>query len=869
MSTSDWSRITDIFDQARQRPQAEREAFLRTACADEVTRAEVEAMLRTYDEEPDFLEFPADAAAAVQAVEQQAGQSAQGRRLGPYRIVREIGRGGMGVVYEAERDDEEFERRVAIKVLPAAWAASALAERFRFERRVLAGLDHPNIARLLDAGTTDDGVPYFVMEYVDGEPIDAWVRERGLTVRQRLAVLQQVCSAVAHAHENLVVHRDLKPANILMTADGVPKLLDFGIATLVSVESGTSAGLTRTGQSSFTPEYASPEQVRGERVTTTTDVYSLGVLAYRLLTGTPPYALQKADAQSDGTSALADASADRRPPGADWSVPSTALSPLEAARVICEVDPPPPSSVAPAADAGVLRGDLDTVVLKALRKQPRERYASVFALSADLAAWMDGRVISATPATVGYRVRKFVTRNRTGVVAAAAVLIALVGGGVATAWQARIARQERDKAENRFRQVRQFSRSLLFEVHETLRGLPGATEPRRLLLDRAVQFLDGLAVDAGDDDQLKLELAQGYRRLGQVQGSNVTENIGDTAGAVASLERAVRLVTEVLEHRPDSPEAFDVATGSLDDLAAALRDQGNLEAADQAFNRHQALVERLERSPAGASPGARASIAASYVNMGRFRSSRDDRDNARAFYDKAIGIYEALPPEHRDRDSVVSGHSVALKRAGALLLVDGRLDEGEQRYRKALALDEVLIARHPDNATYRYDMTFALSDLAFSARKRGDPATARTMWTRALAIRQEALDADPKNVRALQGVANLQGYLAGCARDLKQLDEQLRHRREALRMMDALIARVGSQAEEVSRRTWAQVYLAAALLDLAESRPAGERSALLDEADTVLRQAEPTVRDLAGRPGADPGLAPLFEEQRERLQGQR
>ena len=492
-------------------------------------------MLRTYDEDPDFLESPADAGLAVQALEQQVGQPTQGRRLGPYRLVREIGRGGMGIVYEAERDDAEFERRVAIKVLPAAWAAPALAERFRFERRVLAGLDHPNIARLLDAGTTDDGVPYFVMEYVDGKPIDVWCRERGLTVRQRVEMLLSVCGAVAHAHQHLVVHRDLKPANILITTDGVPKLLDFGIATLVSVDGGASAGLTRTGQSSFTPEYASPEQVRGERVTTATDVYSLGVLAYRLLSGRLPYALHTSHGQP--------------------------LPPMEAMRVICEVDPPAPGSVATAADATVLRGDLDTVVLKALRKNPRERYASVFALSADLAAWMDGQLVSATPATLGYRLRKFVARNRTGAVAAAAVVLALVGGGAATAWQARVARIERDKAENRFRQVRQFSRSLLFEVHETLRGLPGATEPRRLLLDRAVQFLDGLAADAGDDDQLKLELAQGYRRLGQVQGSNVSENIGDTAGAIVSLERAVRLITDVVEHRPDSPDAFDVATG--------------------------------------------------------------------------------------------------------------------------------------------------------------------------------------------------------------------------------------------------------------------------------------------------------------------
>jgi len=316
VSTGHWARVIELFHAARERPAAERDAFLREACAEASTRGEILAMLAAYDEDPGFLEEPADASAVAEAIESRIGDAAR-PRLGAYRIVREIGRGGMGVVYEAARDDAEFERRVAIKVLPAAWAAPSLAERFRFERQVLAGLDHPNIARLLDAGTTEDGAPYFVMEYVDGDPIDVWCRDKALTIRQRVEVLREVCGAVAHAHQHLVVHRDLKPANILMTAEGKPKLLDFGIATLVSDESGASSGLTRTGQSSFTPEYASPEQVRGERVTTATDVYSLGVLAYRLLAERAPYVL-------------------RTPQG---------LPAIEAVRIICETDPPRPSSL--------------------------------------------------------------------------------------------------------------------------------------------------------------------------------------------------------------------------------------------------------------------------------------------------------------------------------------------------------------------------------------------------------------------------------------------------------------------------------------------------------------------------------------------
>jgi len=838
MNPGDWSRLTDLFDRACQQSASTRDAWLRTHCPDPAMRVEIDAMLRAFDSDPAFLETPIDPARAIEAIDARLGRTAPGSRLGPYRIVREIGRGGMGVVYEAARDDAEFERRVAIKVLPAAWSASALVERFRFERRVLAGLDHPSIARLLDGGTTEDGVPYYVMEYVDGRPIDAWCHERRLTVRQRVALLRAVCDAVEHAHQQLVVHRDLKPANILMTDEGVPKLLDFGIATLLSEEGGTSLGLTRTGQGSFTPEYASPEQVRGERVSTATDVYSLGVLAYRLLAGRPPYELKARDGQP--------------------------LPPLEIARTICDVDPPPPSRVAPAADAAAVRGDLDTIVLKALRKDPRERYTAVLSLAADLAAWMDGRIVSATPPTWGYRVRKFAARNRGGVAAAAAIALAVVGGGITTAWQARIAAIERDKAERRFAQVRDFSRSLLFEVHESLRGVPGATESRRLLLDRAVQFLDGLATDAGGDVQLTLELAQGYRRLGQVQGSTVTDNLGDTGAAAISLGKAVRLMEEVMAARPDLPQAFDVATGALDDLASALRDQGRPDEADRAFARHQQLVERMERSPLAAAPEVRRSLAESYVNMGRYRSSRHERDAARVLYDRAIALYAGLPPELQARDEVARGHAVALKRAGALLLAEQRYDEGERLYRQALALDERVVARNPDNATYRYDLTFSLSDLAFAARRRGDPAAARELYSRALDIRLAALEADPKNARVVQGVANLYGYIAACERDLRLFSDQIAHRREQIRLADRLLE-VRGQRDSRIFHLWTTVYLAQALMDKAETERGPGHQPLMDEAALHLRHAEPAIREVTRQPDADTGLQVLFDTEHARL----
>jgi non-specific serine/threonine protein kinase/serine/threonine-protein kinase len=747
--------------------------------------------------------------------------------------VRELGRGGMGVVYEAVRADAEFERRVAVKLLPAGWSAPALADRFRFERRVLAGLDHPNIARLLDAGATDDGVPYYVMEFVDGRPIDAWCRDEALGVRQRVELLCQVCDAVVHAHQHLVIHRDLKPGNILVTPDGQPKLLDFGIATLVSDASAASAGLTRTGQHSFTIEYASPEQIRGERVTTATDVYSLGVLAYRLLADRPPYDL-------------------------------AGLAPMEAMRVACEVDPPPPSRSSPGASDRLLRGDLDNIILKALRKDPHARYASVAALGEDLHAWLEGRPVSATPATLLYRARRYAARHTLAVTAATAVAVALLAGGVATAWQARVARAERDKAQRRFAQVREFSRALLFDVHDALRPLPGATEPRRLLLDRAVQFLDGLAADAGDDVALLIELSEGYRRLGQVQGSQRSDNVGDTDGARRSFEAAARLADQAVSLAPASGPILNAACGAYDDLGSALLQAGELERADRTYERFADAVRRLEQIPAG-DPRLAAAIAESHTSLGYFRNARGDRAGAKVQYTKAVQRYETLPAGQRARAVTVRGHAFALKRLGAILVAEGQLDEGERRYREALALDEAVVAQHPDNAPYRYDMTFSLTDLGLVARKRGDLATSEAMYRRALQLREEALAADPKNTRIMSGVVYAHGGLDPTLRLAGRRDEAEVHRRAALALLEELRTILGEVPQVQSQRAWGHAYLAELRLDAAEGASSRARAAALAEARHLLAQAEALARGIDKGPLSDPGFVELLHDQRARL----
>ena len=821
MKPDHWARVTALFDQALGRPAAVRTAWLQQACDDEAIRSEVIALLQTYDTDPDFLEQPATFADATPpGVDPLVGQ-----RLGAYRLERQIGRGGMGVVYEAQRDDRQFDRRAAIKILPVLTAAM-LAERFQFERQVLAALDHPGIARLFDAGTTGEGVPYFVMEYVDGQPVDVWCREHQLSVRQRVSVVERICEAVAYAHQHLVVHRDLKPGNILVTSDGAPKLLDFGIATLLPSESGASAGLTKTGHRSFTLDFASPEQVRGEPVSTTSDVYSLGALLYLLLAGRTPHALDH-------------------------------LSPLDAMRTVCEIEPPLMSAVADQVRRGSLRGDLDTVVAKALRRRAAERYGTVAEFAADLRAWREGRPVAAAPASFAYRSRRFAARNRWAVAGAAALLVSVTGGVAATTWQAGVARQERDKARNRFVQVQQFSRALLFDVHDSLRTLPGATEPRRLLLDRAVQFLDGLAADAGDDDVLQMELAEGYRRLGHVQGSAYSDNVGDTGGAAASFEKATRLAEAVRARRTGALDRLLLSLRAHYDLAAVRLARGEQGASEIAKARHLALVQELEQRHAH-HPEARAAAAVGYSNQGVMHATRRDLDGARPFYAAAVKLYESLPPDHPSRHEHRADYSQVLKRLGAVLMVAEDFAESERHYRVALGLDDEAIRRDPGNLDAHYTVTFSLSDLGLVVSRQGRDQEATALWLRAMAIRRAALDHDPRNVRAMSGVATLLNRLGGVAAGANDHALALQRFREELRLRQALITALGGTPAAHKGLAFAQANVALNLIALAKTREARQAARDRDEARALARSIEPDRLPKPGTAGFDPEFATSY-----------
>ena len=453
MTAERWHQIRDILYAASQMDGVARVSYLDEACAgDSGLRDEVEKLLAALEQSGRFLEPDPGMTPAL----------SRAQRIGPSLGLGEAGRGGMGVVYHALRDDD-YRQEVAIKLVKAGTETDFLIGRFRLERQALALLNHPNIARLLDGGTTPDGRPYLVMEWVEGRPITEYCRTNNLSLPERLRLFLDVGDAVEHAHRNLVVHRDLKPSNILITAEGRPKLLDFGIAKIFSPEASDEP-LTLAGARMLTPDYASPEQVRGEAVTTATDVYSLGAVLYEILTGARPLKFET------------------RTPG-------------EIERTVCTQEPLPPSAVAGPSCIFTrdLRGDLDNVVLKALQKEPQRRYGSVNQLCEDIRRYLVSLPVIARKDTFWYRAGKFAQRHRAGVAAAGLVFVAMAVGAATTLWEARVAMEQRVRAERRFNDVRKLAHSFLFEFDEAIKNLPGSRPARSLVVKRALEYLDSLA----------------------------------------------------------------------------------------------------------------------------------------------------------------------------------------------------------------------------------------------------------------------------------------------------------------------------------------------------------------------------------------
>ncbi|HSP61701.1 MAG TPA: serine/threonine-protein kinase, partial [Pyrinomonadaceae bacterium] len=546
MNAARWQRLNEVFAVAREAEPGRQSELLQQACdGDEQLQREAEAILAAAREADSrgFLKADVFAAGARVLV---ANEIPPGTVIGPYRVVREIGRGGMGAVYLATR--EGFNQQVALKIIKRGMDTEAIVRRFVQERDVLASLNHPNIARLLDGGTTD-GLPFIAMEYVEGATITEYCDQKRLTIDERLGLFRKVCAAVAYAHQNLVIHRDIKPSNILIGPDGEPKLLDFGIAKLLSPDAfGNTIEATATGANLLTPEYASPEQIRGDKVTTACDIYSLGVLLYELLCGHRPFRFKTGSAGE-----VLQVISERQPPAPSTAAltrEEIALTEGDTRRIRSPETVAEMRSEKPARLQRKLLGDLDNIVLMALRKEPERRYSSVLQFAEDVRRHLDGLPVAARPATFAYRTSKFIERNRTATVFATFALMALLVGLSIAVWQAVVARQQSARAERRSNEVRRLTNTLLKDIENQVALLPGSDPARERIYKISIEYLNGLAQETNDPAVLK-QLSEAYVLLGKQYGY---EN-GNPDEIHAHIFRGLEISRRLVANAPKDLEA--------------------------------------------------------------------------------------------------------------------------------------------------------------------------------------------------------------------------------------------------------------------------------------------------------------------------
>ena len=773
MTPERWHEIKEVFFGTLELEAGQRREFLAGACAGDLElQQQVEALLADHDRADTFIETP---------VVDASSPAWSGRELGPYRLLEKIDEGGMGAVYLARRADDQYSQKVAVKLIRQGMASDLIVARFRQERQILAHLDHPGIARLLDGGTTAEGQPYLVMEYIEGELVNDFCDRHELSIEERLELFRKVCSAVQYAHQNLVIHRDLKPSNILVTAAGDPKLLDFGTAKLLEPAPGDSSlASTLTGQRLMTPEYASPEQLRAESITTASDVYALGVVLYELLTGRRPYRF-----------------ASRHSP--------------EVVRVVCEQEPERPSTAvsrppttvgddATGSDTGAtlsrrrrrfpeklrrrLRGDLDNIVLMALRKEPERRYASAEQLSEDIRRHLQGLPVLARKDTWPYHFSKFVGRHRVAVVAGILTVIAVLAGAAAALWQARLADRERIKAEqltdllvdiydvsNPRRDA--ISRESL-ERGEAKARSEIADQPEVLatLLDtigvayQNIGLLEPAAARLQEALQLRLEVVG----EGHLDTATSRAHLGRLAIEEARYETAETLLELALAQRRESlGEEHELVAALIDDLGRLHYLRGDFEQARASHRRALTLRRKLLGPTSSAVAESTNNLATALWQLGRVAESKQLFEHALALRRQLFGhlhpdvtnslhnlaalLYsegsyaaaEPLASEALDIDRELFGyrHSTVardLDLLAMLSLKQGHLDDAEALYRQSLAMRRELFGReHPDVA-------YSLSSLGAVMQKQSRYDAALDFYQQALDLRRELLPEDHPDV---------------------------------------------------------------------------------------------------------------------------
>jgi len=691
LSPERWLKVKEILSRALELSPSERRAFIKGECGDDnELREEIESLLDVNEESESFIESPVLVVSSL--VTEETPVSFIGKEIGAYKIESQIGRGGMGAVFLATRADKQFQKQVAIKLIKRGLDTDDIIRRFRYERQILAGLDHPNITRLLDGGATDDGLPFLVMDYVEGLPLNQFCDERQLTIKERLKLFLQICSAVSYAHQNLIIHRDIKPSNILVTKDGVPKLLDFGIAKLLVSDNSSTIDRTLTATQAMTPEYASPEQVLGNPVTTATDVYSLGVLLYELLTGHRPFRIKT-------------------------------NNPNEVSHIITDTEPPRPSSVVTQgrkignrqpAIGSQLKGDLDNIVLMAMRKEAERRYSSVEQFASDIRRYLEGLPVIARQDTFTYRAGKFIRRNKGFVAAGTGIAISLIAGILSTKRQANIARNQRDKAER---------------VNKFLQRMLNSADPRAQGKDVKVIEVLSLAAQSIETEfaeqpeisaDLHATIGKTYLSLGHLDdaethlhsaletrlkifGRNRHEsamslnNFGKLLCVRGNIAEAEPLFREALTtmRRLQGNEDLDVAS-IINNLGYLLLLKGEYE--ESARCHHEEL--EIRRSLLGE---IHPDVARSLAHLANVLVNMGKKEAAEPLHRQSLKIMrEFYGSEHPDIAQTI------INLVGAIY--HKNIDEAESLCREALIMRRKLLGDdHPDVAWSLYNMAFVLN----------------------------------------------------------------------------------------------------------------------------------------------------------------
>ena len=738
--------LRELFERATELTPGERTAFLTQACGGDSELLEELTLLLAADAAAESETFWQHSALRNEVIAERGGQREIGEIIGNYRLVERIGQGGMGSVYRAVRIDAAYDKSVAVKLIDGLFQSTEVINHFRAERQILANLEHPNIARLLDGGARADGLPYLVMEYVEGISPYEYCRAHQLSTAERLRLFRQICSAVHFAHQHMVIHRDLKPANILVTEEGSPKLLDFGIAKVLNPDPLRAGDeLTQAGMLKFTARYASPEQIRGEAVTTASDVYALGVILYELLAGHSPY--------GDNERAL-----------------------HEMMSAVCEEEPSRPSVWAPR-----LKGDLDNIILRAIRKAPLQRYASVDQFSEDILRYLEGRPVQARGDAPLYLAARFVQRNRVAVATAALVLCALCGGLIEVSLAGA-------RADRRFSELHQLAHSVVFDYADAIDRLPGSTPVRERLVKDALTYLDSLSKEA-DTPVLQREVVDAYVRVSDVQGNEYQNNLGNTAGALASAQKAVAAAEKLLKH-DKSLLALNSAASAFSTDGSLLYSAGELQAAVPAYQRVVSLRREISRqSPDNI--GNQIALATCLNHLGDLYGgygfqSLGKMSESLTFYEQAKDLVIALGAKYPANLEVAKESYETMLTISASENAAGKHSEAARDVGDALAQIEKVSQAQPHDTNVKYELGNAESRLGQMLIDARESPAAVPHLARSAETMQRLVNDDPGNASFRRGLSVVEAQWAAALRGAGPVREGVAHNEAALRIAQAL-----------------------------------------------------------------------------------